>query len=673
MEQTVMAYTDPAEEETFPAAFPEGEAPEDGDPAELELRLREEEARSALHTWRVPVAETMDRCIRERYFPRILQEMNSRLADGRLSELLEEAVVSERILPRDLEIGSIRYWRLNRTDFLADVDRTAGLTVSRDGRDVPGRFAFCLGLWFCTEDGFGFEAQELHLAENRPQRSFWKLDRYLVPVLRPDEVEAGADRIWQDSLPEVRDPKGRTPRMLADRLGLSVLELNLHGQSRVRSCLLFRDSVLLVQEEKRPGEDGVPVPFPRQVPAGTIVLNTAARSGNRNLDILHECVHYEWHLLFYRLQKLMSTSPLLVRYKTVQNTSGRAPCDPLQYMEQHAERGAIALLLPRALILERAWRLYQEASAHPLRNGYLNHPGFRWDRVIRQLADEYSAGRATVRRRLVQLGHPAALGAVNYVDGRYITPFAFTEEHSARGQDTLVISRKGLADLYARNRRFRELMGRGDYVLADGHVCLNDPQYLRAAPEGARLTPWANAHADVCCLRFEKAYLREREPVWIFGSLNSSDEYIREYDRFLDRHMSLGAAERMERRNRLMRELPNDFPDALRYLMESREEGRITCEQLAARAQVSRKTVERYRSRAHTSYNPDILTAMCLAMHLPPWLSRVLMEKAGFPVRSYGPRGYIGEILDCCFMDTVPEVQEYLRSCGYPELKIRDE
>ena len=63
---------------------------------------------------------------------------------------------------------------------------------------------------------------------------------------------------------------------------------------------------------------------------------------------------------------------------------------------------------------------------------------------------------------------------------------------------------------------------------------------------------------------------------------------------------------------------------------------------------------------------------MCLAMHLPPWLSRVLMEKAGFPVRSYGPRGYIGEILDCCFMDTVPEVQEYLRSCGYPELKIWD-
>lgn len=52
-----------------------------------------------------------------------------------------------------------------------------------------------------------------------------------------------------------------------------------------------------------------------------------------------------------------------------------------------------------------------------------------------------------------------------------------------------MISRKALADLYHRSREFREMMGRGDFVWADGHVCLNDPQFLRPTADGARLTP----------------------------------------------------------------------------------------------------------------------------------------------------------------------------------------
>jgi len=95
-------------------------------------------------------------------------------------------------------------------------------------------------------------------------------------------------------------------------------------------------------------------------------------------------------------------------------------------------------------------------------------------------------------------------------------------------------------------------------------------------------------------------------------------------------------------------------------------------EELAARAQLSVRTVERYRSAKNTAYSPDVVVALCIALHLPPWLSRVMLEKAGILVRSYGPRGYYGEILDCCFMDTIPEVQQFLRSSGYPELKLQE-
>ena len=642
-----------------------------GDPAAERVRARADMAACPVQTWMVPIVDDMDKCLRERFRSRILQEVNDRLANGGLAELLGAEILSSRVAPGDLDLRGASYWRLNRTDFLADVDLAVNLTVRREGVTLPASFSLCLTLWFCTEEGFACEAQDLRRGEDKADRSFWRLDSWLVPVLRKDEIEAGAEHLWENCLPERKDPRDRSAAMLAESLGLTVLHLRLFGKNRTRGMLFFRPGVVSVQEDMKPGETELPVPVPRQVPAGTIVINDAARTESVDLDILHECIHYEWHLLFYRLQKLMSTNPLEIRCRSVQ-TSGRPPRNPLNYIEHQARAGSLALLLPLSLMRGKVWQLYQEAANSPSRCGCLNHPGFRWERVINRLHDEYRVPRTTARRRLVGLGHVSAKGAVNWVDGRYITPFAFTEEYSPRGTSTLVISRKALADLYHRSREFREMMGRGDFVWADGHVCLNDPQFLRPTADGARLTPWANAHADVCCLRFEKVWLREEdESVWLFGTLNSSDEYLKEYDRFLDRRINLSARERLARRNRLMESLPGSFGAALVYLMENADGGRVTLDELAARAQISTRTLRRYRNETDIGYDPDVAVALCLALHLPPWLSRVMLEKAGFAVKSYGPKGWYGEILDCCFMDTIPEVQAYLKQAGYPELKLQ--
>ena len=119
--------------------------------------------------------------------------------------------------------------------------------------------------------------------------------------------------------------------------------------------------------------------------------------------------------------------------------------------------------------------------------------------------------------------------------------------------------------------------------------------------------------------------------------------------------------------------MPGTFSDALVYLMENRDEVPVTLEELAALAHVSRRTVSRYRNGEYAAYDPDVVVAMCIGLHLPPWLSRLMLDLAGFSVKSYGPRGYYGELLDCCFMDTIPEVQEYLRAAGYPELKLQED
>ena len=122
MNQALKEYADWAEEEAA--------APAEDPVAEL-MRARKDEAQCALRTWLVPVADDIDRCIREKYLSRILQEMNLRLVNGDLSQLLGIPVVSERIEPREMEMGSVTCWRLNRTDFLADVDLSVTLTVEK--------------------------------------------------------------------------------------------------------------------------------------------------------------------------------------------------------------------------------------------------------------------------------------------------------------------------------------------------------------------------------------------------------------------------------------------------------------------------------------------------------------------------------------------------------------
>ena len=133
------------------------------------------------------------------------------------------------------------------------------------------------------------------------------------------------------------------------------------------------------------------------------------------------------------------------------------------------------------------------------------------------------------------------------------------------------------------------------------------------------------------------------------------------------------AAQLAEKRNRLMRDLPNDYPEALRYLMENADGGPVTVEQLAERSMTSARTIKRYRSKMLPAYHPDVAVAICLALHLPPWLSRVLLNKAGILVQNYGPKGHYGEILDCCFMDTLPEIQDYLKNAGCPPLKLMED
>ena len=169
--------------------------------------------------------------------------------------------------------------------------------------------------------------------------------------------------------------------------------------------------------------------------------------------------------------------------------------------------------------------------------------------------------------------------------GAYIEPFAF-ERSRGNGNYTFVLSHRELFDEYCSNPDFRKLLDSGRYVFADGHVCLNDERYVRAAANGLRLTVWANAHVDRCCLRFVSVY----EPCGLsdyrFSCLNGDEEYNRHYIAFAEEDDALSAREKLEHMARVLDALPGVFPEALSFLMEQTG---VTEEALEERSGISRE------------------------------------------------------------------------------------
>ncbi len=101
---------------------------------------------------------------------------------------------------------------------------------------------------------------------------------------------------------------------------------------------------------------------------------------------------------------------------------------------------------------------------------------------------------------------------------------------------------------------------------------------------------------------------------------------IDDYFRIVDPKGKLSPPERIHKMNDVLDNLPRSFPKALCYVMDLVD---VTIEQLAEASQISERTISRYRTGKAKSYSEDKIVAMCVAMKLPPWLSRDLVKVLG--------------------------------------------
>lgn len=607
----------------------------------------------------LPEIQSMTEYIRHHYERKIIAELEKRIRCGKLGVIqggrllrnpdssIRMASLSVNPLPKKNSFVWANYRRIAECCIQAELTYELEVEIRRKSIAQIVRQRYDVDMWFDMEGEIAGEYGGFRLHRCQNEDSGVKLDEYLIPVLKWEDVEEEAEKIICRLVPEgLRDPSKLKPEAFAKRLGLKIIELPLYNRPRTASILFFGAG------EVQMDSGGFPVSV--NIEANTIVLNSNAPEKRKDA-IFHECFHFVEHRLFFQLQRMHNDDIARIgQWKPLALQKNER--SPVEWIEWQAHAGSQCLQVPRALLRRR-----MADELENVRNLQL-HMGYKLQAIGKKLAKEFNVWNYQMRNRMIQVGYTAAKGALNFVVNDYIEPFAF-DAGACRGSQTFVISPKEMLEEYLRNEAFRRIIDTGRYIYIDGHICINDPEYI--TPQG-RLTKWANAHVDRCCLRFVRTYHRDKRTHYVFGQLNSDEEYN-------GRSLTLSASEQSPhlyeqavKTAKLLATLPGTFHEAFAAMMRA---ANIKPVQLAEETLMSERTIYRYQEVEREDYSADIVAVLCVGMHLDPLLSFALMQRAGIFLRDTPEDLILKAVLMGMYRMTVRQVRQYLCEINYPRVK----
>lgn len=118
----------------------------------------------------------------------------------------------------------------------------------------------------------------------------------------------------------------------------------------------------------------------------------------------------------------------------------------------------------------------------------------------------------------------------------------------------------------------------------------------------------------------------------------------------------------------IIQRMPGDFPRALAYVMKL---SHVTIEDLAELSHVSESTIKRYRdTNREARYALEKVIALCIGMHLPPWLSIRLLERMGIALSGTERNSVLSYVLYNMYSYTIDDIQRKLIASGIKPLMI---
>lgn len=571
----------------------------------------------------VPVLTTMNKYLFDNYRLYMFTYVNRLLRNGMLSRIVGARVLNIIINREVLSFPHVSFWKIDRTNFYADVSVQLKLKTPNGSLVWDGY----LVLWCTFGAVFECGIEELTDEVDRKEDGFDQLDSYLIPYHNNKRVDEVAEAIWKKYLPEaLDDPRVRNAAALATKMCLAVKPCRIYEHRGVSTILFFEEDDLVVGDDRiEKDEHGkkehikAKASQPEHIPGNTIVVNeNLTRWEYSEYGIFHECYHYEEHYMFYRLQKMGSNDPRKVTMKELVVDETHEPNDAIYFMEKQANRGAYGLMLPATSTRGLIERIYRDV-------GQCRHAGARYEAVGKKMGMELALPHFRIRARMIQLGYIQAKGALNYVDRELIQPFAFDLDAWREEQHTFVIDRRTADLLCKENDDFRVVMDSGKFIYADGHIVRNDERFVQQGDDRLRLTDWANAHVDECCLRFVRVYVQQNIGRYVFGRMYYDADFVKQTQFYLSDLINSEKLDELDAQERYVQGFPKSFKGAIELL---KKKNGVNNYEAAAYMHMDDSTFARTLDDPRRYMNVDFLTMLCLFFKLPDWISRLVFKRA---------------------------------------------
>ena len=612
----------------------------------------------------VPELVSMTKYLFANYRLVMYSHLNRCLRNGKLRSMTGFPF-QDKVINRDVcRFSHVTYWRIDRYDFIADVDVELNLHTCVGLRKWNGY----LTLWFdlnTSEDKIYCHIEEIGSDGERPDRDLIMLSPYLVPYFNSRQMDDAAEMIWLDYLPEaLYDKNSRDASVLAEKMGLRIAYHPLHKQKDTDSILFFDSGSVLTKRENQNDDS---MPKETLIPANTIVINSnIIKTDYSAFNIYHECFHNEYHYLFFRLQNaanhgLMNNDIKNIRTKEVVVAKDERVNNPIYWMEKQANRGAYGLMMPAKDMQERI-------AAKADQYGSCRHPGDRYQRIGKAIASDLHLPHFRIRARMIQLGHIHAKGALNYADQRMIEAFAFDLDAWKEERHTFIINESSVYRLREADPAFRKLLDSGRFIYADGHVVRNEPRFVRRSLQGLMLSGWANKHVDRCSLRFEKKYVQKNAGLYVFGRMNYDADYVKQTMFYLEDEITKKALDELEAEEAYIRDFPLSFKEAFDKV---RKQNGFSIERMAEELNMTDRTLMRWLDNPEGKITADFIMMVTLILKLPDWLSDLLFDRAYLHLSRSNKRHLaFRHIQRALWMDGIDKANEYLKEKNLTPLAV---
>ena len=435
----------------------------------------------------------------------------------------------------------------------------------------------------------------------------------LVPILYKEQLDDVATDFLRRYYPEALSaPIPIVPGILAERMGLKIYVQEITAEGMTFGQMFFYDTETVKARSIL-------------VDPQTYFLRTL---GSVHNTIIHECVHWDKHRKAFELQRLCDNTISRISCQ-VTGTIKEGKSEAVKWMEWQANALTPRIMMPRQMFIKKAFDVIKKHMANETEE-FLDI----LEPVIDELAAYFGVSRLAAKIRMIEVGYSAAIGAFNYIDGRYVQPYAFEEGTLARNQ-TFSIGVVDAATLHFTDPEFAKTTAFGKYLYVDAHFVLNSDRYVEQDEFGvAFLTQYARLHMNECCLVFdisvkgdsvERSYSTE---CVLNRDINSPFEFEIKfhhgYENSTPEKQKAYLKSVMEENARMFRQLSNNHSDCLEQVRKWRK---MTYTAIADEIPMEERQVRRIFQGESNGSIPSFV-AICLVLHLPPEISFHIIEKS---------------------------------------------